>query len=61
MFKEAGYDEFLAEQIRLGEADFHAKRFVTSEQSLREIQQLILNAERELTTQQDLPLDAAYG
>lgn len=57
--KEAGYDEFLAEQIRLGEADFQAQRYVSAEQSLQEIQQLVLKAERELAEQP--AVDMVYG
>lgn len=61
MLKEQGYDEFLAEKIRLGEEAFTAKQFVTAEESLREIQQLVLRAERELAEQHDLPVSVVYG
>lgn len=51
MFKEKGYDEFLAEKIRQGEEDLKNGRVVSKEQSLARLQQVVLNAERDLAQQ----------
>ena len=48
MFKEEGYEEFLAEKIRRGEEDVKAGRVVTLEESKAEIRLLIESKAREL-------------
>ena len=47
MFKEEGYEEFLAEKIRRGEEDVKAGRVVTLEESKAEIRLLIESKARE--------------
>ncbi|MCK3658550.1 hypothetical protein A4G18_07450 [Pasteurellaceae bacterium Pebbles2] len=41
MKKEKGYDEFLAEQIRLGEEDIKAGRYCTLDEAMQSWQQTI--------------------
>lgn len=51
MFKEKGYDEFLADKICQGEEDLNNGRVVSKAQSLARLQQVVLNAERDLAQQ----------
>lgn len=48
LFKEKGYDEFLAEQIKQGQADRKAGRVLTAEQSRAKSQQAIKRKMQEL-------------
>ena len=48
MFKEEGYEAFLAEKIHRGEEDVKAGRVVTLEESKAEIRLLIESKAREL-------------
>lgn len=46
--KEAGYDEFLAKQIAQGRKDYKNGRYITLEESKKEIEALLTQKEREL-------------
>lgn len=48
MFKEKGYDEFLAEQIRLGMEDVKAGRGISLEESKAKTKQVIERKAQEL-------------
>ncbi|MGY6090619.1 hypothetical protein [Avibacterium paragallinarum] len=47
MFKEKGYDEFLAEKIRRADEDFKAGRVLTLEESRRQTLALLERKVRE--------------
>lgn len=49
LFKEKGYDEFLAEQIKQGQTDRKAGRVLTAEQSRAKSQQAIKRKMQELS------------
>lgn len=48
LLKEQGYDEFLAEKIRRGQADAEAGRVLTAEQSKARTQEIIRRKAQEL-------------
>lgn len=48
LFKEKGYDEFLAQKVEKGLSDFENGRFFTAEQSRMQIEQLLVRKEKEL-------------
>ncbi|MEE6032832.1 hypothetical protein ACLSZY_05700 [Avibacterium volantium] len=48
MFKEKGYDEFLAEKIRRGDEDFKAGNVISLAESKEDIRQLIEQKSKEL-------------
>lgn len=50
MFKEKGYDEFLAEKIRLGLEDIEAGRYISLEESKALTKQLIERKAKELAS-----------
>lgn len=52
MFKEEGYDAFLAERIKAGQEALARGEIVSREQALIEIRQAILEAEKELDAQE---------
>ena len=54
MFKEEGYDEFLAQKIQEGKAALARGEIVSREQALIEIRQAILRKEQELVRQEQL-------
>ena len=58
LFKEAGYDEFLAEKIKQGLEDIENGRFVSAEQFKQEMEQLLIRKENEL---QQLEGNVMYG
>lgn len=62
MFKEEGYDEFLAQKIQEGKADIDNGKLVSREQALIEIRQAILNAEQRLASREKMSLNGTiYG
>lgn len=54
MFKEAGYDDFLAQKIQEGKDALAKGELVSKAQSLIEIRQVILNKEQDLVHQEHL-------
>ncbi|UXN34709.1 hypothetical protein N8E86_00280 [Avibacterium paragallinarum] len=48
MFKEKGYDEFLAEKIRRGDEDFKSGNVISLAESKEDIRQLIEQKSKEL-------------
>ncbi len=48
MFKEKGYDEFLAEKIRRGDEDFKAGNVISLAESKEDIRKLIEQKSKEL-------------
>ncbi|MFZ7201414.1 hypothetical protein [Avibacterium avium] len=60
MFKEKGYDEFLAEKIRRGDEDFKAGRVFTLEQANAKWQATIERKAAELAAQEEALLGGAY-
>ena len=61
MFKEKGYDEFLAEKIRLGKEDIAAGRVVTLEDAKKQWQQTIERKAAELAEWEEMQQEVIYG
>lgn len=63
MFKEAGYDEFLAEKIRLGEEALKAGRVVSKEEMNAKVEKLFtkLAQEQRLREDEECRGVAVYG
>lgn len=61
MLKEKGYDEFLAEKIRLGKEDIAAGRVVTLEEAKKQWQQTIERKAAELAEWEEMQQEVVYG
>lgn len=61
MFKEKGYNDFLAENIRQGLADSESWRVLTAEQFQQEMKAIFAQIDRELALQQAELQDLIYG
>lgn len=61
MFKEKGYNDFLAENIRQGLADSESGRVLTAEQFQQEMKAVFAQIDRELALQQAELQDLIYG
>lgn len=58
MFKEKGYDEFLAQKIEKGLKDFEQGRYVSAEEARLRIEAMLMKKEQELQAEMS---DAVYG
>lgn len=61
MFKEKGYDEFLAEKIRRSEEDIAAGRIYTLEEAKAQWQQTIERKAAELAELEESQHEVVYG